>query len=169
MSDSTTKHAGGRPKKFESAEQMQQLIDEYFASCFDFKRDMFGNRLVDKTATRAKGDEPNYIIEQVRPFTITGLAVALGTTRDLLLDYGYDQEFSDTIKTAKEQVHQYAEESLYTKGAAGAIFNLKNNYGWRDKTEVDSTVVADVTSNGETVGVTDLDKIIEQVKKSTEA
>ena len=35
---------------------------------------------------------------------------------------------------------QYAEEFLFVgKNAAGVIFNLKNNYGWRDKTEQELT------------------------------
>ena len=35
---------------------------------------------------------------------------------------------------------QYAEESLFIgKNPTGAIFNLKNNYEWKDKNETDLT------------------------------
>ena len=77
---------------------------------------------------------------QSKPYTVTGLAVALDTTRDTLIDYQKKDEFSDTIKRAKEMCHQYAEDSLFIgKNPIGAIFNLKNNYGWQDKQEVDHT------------------------------
>lgn len=103
---------GGRPLKFTSLTELQEAIDQYF--------------------TDAK--------ENKEPYTITGLALALDTSRETLLDYEAKEEFSDTIKRAKLKCHNYAENFLYTgKNATGAIFNLKNNYGWRDKTETDLT------------------------------
>lgn len=100
----------GRPLKFKSVEDLQQAIDKYFS---------------DST-------------EQGLPFTITGLALALDTSRETLIDYEKKDDFSDTIKRAKLKCHNYAENFLYTgKNATGAIFNLKNNYGWKDKTEQD--------------------------------
>lgn len=112
-----TKNLGGRPPKFESKEQLQSLIDAYFSSCWD----------VDDKGKKT----------QIRPYTITGLANALDTTRETLLDYEEKDGFSDTIKKAKQQCEQYVEEYLFTgKNTAGAIFNLKNNYkAWRDKVE----------------------------------
>lgn len=86
------------------------------------------------------------------PYTTTGLAIALDTTRETLLDYGdgkydskvtsdpSDDKFSDTIKKAKLKVQQYAELYLFEgKNTAGAIFNLKNNHAWKDRSEVDET------------------------------
>lgn len=86
------------------------------------------------------------------PYTTTGLALALDTSRETLLDYGDgkydskvtgdvgDDKFSDTIKRAKLKVQQYAELYLFEgKNAAGAIFNLKNNHAWKDRSEVDET------------------------------
>lgn len=105
--------AGGRPLKFDSVETLKNLIDGYFQDMDD------------------KG----------KPYTITGLALTLDTTRETLLDYEARDEFSDTIKKAKLKCHNYAEDFLYTgKNATGAIFNLKNNWGWRDKTEIDAKV-----------------------------
>lgn len=60
-----------------------------------------------------------------------------GTTRDLLLDYADREEFSDTIAAAKERCHQFAEEQLYGRASAGASFSLKNNWGWKDRQEID--------------------------------
>lgn len=120
--------AGGRPLKFKTAEEMQKAIDLYFESCWE----------VDKEGNR----------KQTRPYTITGLANALDTTRETLLDYQEKDGFSDTVKKAKMKVAEYVEEYLFMgKNQTGAIFNLKNNFNWKDKTETD------VTSNGETLNL----------------
>lgn len=101
-------HAGGRPKKYNSAEDMQNDIDEYFEIC---------NR-------------------QNKPYTITGLCLALNMCRDTLLEYSKNGEFSDTVKKAKMKVENFLEEKLISGIApTGVIFNLKNNFGWKDKQE----------------------------------
>lgn len=75
--------------------------------------------------------------------TITGLAVALDTTRETLLDYENKPEnenFSDTIKRAKAFIHAYTEQYLYDgKNQTSGIFVMKNNFGWVDRTETDLT------------------------------
>lgn len=115
----------GRPQKFKTVEELEEKIDEYFASCF-------------------KEDG-----ERIRPFTITGLALALDTTRETLLDYEKSDKFakfSDTIKKAKQTCQNYAEEHLFTsRNVIGAIFSMKNNYGWKDKTEVDTNFKGNIT------------------------
>jgi hypothetical protein len=143
------KNKGGRPLKFQSVEELQAKIDQYFKSCWRQKIDMWGNPIFAKDKDGKKTDEP--VMVQFIPYTITGLAVALDTYRDVLLDYEsgkYDDpekaddlndQFSNTIKRAKERCHGYAEESLFIgKNPTGAIFNLKNNYGWQDKTVVET-------------------------------
>lgn len=99
--------------KFTTPEELQEKVDAYFNQCDETKE----------------------------PYTITGLALALDTTRETLLDYEGKDVYSDTIKKAKQRCHNYAEKYLYTgKNVTGAIFNLKNNYGWKDKTEQDLNV-----------------------------
>lgn len=160
MSDG--KHPGGRPLKFKSVNALQKEIDAYFRSCWDYKRDMFGNRLVDRTDPKNTTKNPVYVLYKVKAYTVSGLAVFLGTTRETLMDYEsgkYDNrdedgkpieltseqvewnkqvdKFSDAIKRAKEIIYADVEEMLYVKGSStGAIFQLKNNYGWTDKSEV---------------------------------
>ena len=101
----------GRPLKFKTAAELEKKIQEYFDSC-------------DK---------------EKRPYTISGLAVALDTYRSLLLDYEEKEEFYYTIKKAKQKCEKYAEEMLFRgQVVAGVIFNLKNNYkNWKDKQEVE--------------------------------
>jgi hypothetical protein len=44
------------------------------------------------------------------------------------------RQFANTIKKAKLICQNFAEEYLFTgKQVAGAIFNLKNNYKWREE------------------------------------
>ena len=78
-------------------------------------------------------------VETKQPITITGLALALNTTRETLMDYQEKDEFSDTVKRLKLYCENYAENQVFVgKNPAGAIFSLKN-YGWKDKHEVDHT------------------------------
>ena len=103
---------GGRPLKFQSVEEMQEMIDAYFEKCD----------------------------AEEEPYTITGLAIALGaTSRQTIINYEKRDEFFDTIKSAKLRVENYAEKQALTKNSAGAIFVLKN-HGWTDKQEIDQTV-----------------------------
>ncbi len=67
--------------------------------------------------------------------TITGLARALDLTRQGLINYEEKDEFADTVRQAKMQVEEILEKGLYGN-VAGLMFNLKNNFGWKDKTEV---------------------------------
>lgn len=111
----------GRPLKFKSVEELQEKIDKYFADCD----------------------------EQEKPYTVSGLAVALDTNRTTLINYEEKSEFFNTIKKAKAKIEAYNEEMLYNKNipTTGVIFNLKNNYGWKDKQEIEAEVNSDMTIN----------------------
>lgn len=131
--------------------ELKLRINEYFDRC-DPHTEM--RRVID-----GHGKEGNalWVEREVLtpgvPYTITGLARALKTSRETLLDYEsgkYDDKaddidaagdkFSDTIKDAKLRVQQNAEEFLMSGApATGAIFWLKNNAGWKDRQEVDHT------------------------------
>ncbi len=105
----------GRPLKFQP-DKIQILIDDYFKNC----------------------DENNI------PYTITGLAIALDTTRESLREYEARPEFVDAIKKAKHRCEGYAERFGYTaKNPAFAIFCLKN-YGWTDSQKVDVSIDAGI-------------------------
>ena len=135
---------GGRPLKFETVQELQDKIKAYFESCWRPKLDMFGNRIKDKET----GQE---VLEQFKPYTISGMAVFLDTSRETLMDYQDEEKrpgYSDTIKAAKEVCYAYTEESLFMgKNPSGSIFSLKNNYGWKDQTQTD------LTSGGERIKI----------------
>lgn len=111
----------GRPLKYTSVEDMQKDIDKYFAECD----------------------------ENGKPYTVSGLAYALGTNRQTLINYEEKEGFFDTIKSAKAKIELFNEEMLYNKDVSttGVIFNLKNNYGWKDKQEIEADVKSEVTIN----------------------
>lgn len=97
----------GAPPKYKSPKELDVLIETYFGE-----------------------NEDNHL-------TITGLARALDLTRKGLLDYENkdNPQFGYTIKRAKIRVEEYLEQRLFEANATGSIFNLKNNFGWKDKTE----------------------------------
>jgi len=118
----------GRPLKFKTVEELQKKIDAYFDSCWE-------ERDIRNTEGAVLGKQK----VQTMPYTITGLALALDTTRETLMDYEEKDGYSDTIKMAKLRCQNFAEQQLFTgKNAAGPIFALKN-YGWRDKIENELT------------------------------
>lgn len=112
----------GRPLKFKTVEELEKAIQAYFDEVAqDFQKDANG------------------IIHQA-PLTITGLALALDTSRKVLMEYEERDEYSNTVKRAKTVVENYAEKRLFGSNATGAIFALKN-FGWKDKNEVDQRYV----------------------------
>lgn len=145
------KDKGGRPLKFKSVKKLEEQIEEYFESCWRQKIDMFGNPVYVKDKKGKKTEEK--VLEQFKPYTVSGLAVHLDTSRQTLVNYekeeGSRKQFFDTIKRAKERIYAFTEEQLFVgKNQSAVIFSLKNNYNWKDKIETD------VTSDGRVVGWT---------------
>ncbi len=76
-----------------------------------------------------------------RPYTVTGLALWLDTTRQTLLNYEDRADFLDTIAAAKLKIENFGSERLFDAGTPtrGVIFSLSNNsQGWTEKSEVTS-------------------------------
>ena len=74
-----------------------------------------------------------------RPYTMSGLALSLGIDRRTLLNYSKNEEFFPLIKKARQRVEAQLEECLYRLGNnSGVIFNLKNNFEWKDRQEIDT-------------------------------
>ena len=106
---------GGRPKVFETANDLQQECTEYFQWC----------------------------IENKEVITITGLCLYLNVSRTTLHRWEKKeidkngQEFSSIITRAIAVVENAYEKKLDKFTFGGAIFALKNinKEHWRDKTE----------------------------------
>jgi hypothetical protein len=97
----------GRPPKYNTPEEMQEVIDKYF-------------------------DENDI-------YTVSGLAYELDMSTEALRNYEAKDEFLATVKKAKQRVEISLEKRLASNAVAGSIFNLKNNFGWKDKTEVEQS------------------------------
>ena len=123
----------GRPKKYSNAEQMQDIINNYFASCMRIKTTPDGRPIRDALG--------NAIYEFYRPPTMSGLAVALDIDRRSLLNYSKDDQFFPTISRARMKIEMFTEEKLFEKETCnGSKFSLSNNFGWSEKQEVKADV-----------------------------
>lgn len=121
------KNPVGRPLKFKTNKLLEEAVQDYFDYC--------DNRMV-SVYVKDLGDSIQ--VANPAPYTMTGLARALGLSRQALMEYSGREQFGDTIRRARQRVEEYAETMLYEgKNATGVIFNLKNNFGWVDKSEVD--------------------------------
>jgi hypothetical protein len=108
----TVPGVGGRPLAFESPEKMQVKINSYFKK------------------VKKKKQIP----------TMSALAYALDISRETLIQYRKKDGFSGPLNRAKQKIEIFWEQQLLTpKVTAGVSFNLKNNFGWKDKQEVHST------------------------------
>ena len=97
--------------KYKNENELKKAIDNYFEKCDKNKK----------------------------PYTMSGLALSLGIDRTTLIRYGDRESFATLIKEAKQKVEcQLEENALMGKAnSTFTIFNLKNNYGWQDKSELE--------------------------------
>ena len=113
----------GRPRKWPTQQDLDNSIDSYLES-------------------RKKIDDNGSWTGKYEPITVSGFCVFCNTYDDVIQDYAngkYDDKdniYSKSYKKLLGMARNYTEEYLFSgKNVAGAIFSLKNNYGWKDKTE----------------------------------
>jgi len=102
---------GGRPRKIQSPEEFDRLVDEYVEKCR----------------------------EEETPIMWTGMAYYLGfTSRSAIDEYEGYEGFYYSAKRAKLIVEMAYEQRLSGKNPVAGIFGLKN-MGWKDKIEQELT------------------------------
>ena len=81
--------------------------------------------------------------KEFKPYTISGLCLYIDMTRETLSQYEKQEQFSDTIKKAKQRIENWVEENslIGNINPTTSIFNLKNNFGWKDRQEIDAKTV----------------------------
>ena len=128
----TVPGVGGQPLKYQPEEFSEKIV-EYF-------------KWVDEENVKRKLQR--FTGEKLKPYTITGLCVYLGISRETWREYGHMERFSDAISSAKLLVENYVEEGLLNGSInpIGGIFNLKNNFGWVDKIDIQGSVAPDQLS-----------------------
>ena len=111
----------GRPKAFKSVKEVEEKINAYF----------------------------NYCEEKEKPYTMSGLAYYLGIDRKTLLNYSKNEEYFHTIKKARDKVQMQLEENALSNKAnpTFTIFNLKNNFDWKDKIEQTNDSLSEINKN----------------------
>lgn len=120
----------GRPKIFNDVKEVEEKINAYF----------------------------NYCEEKEKPYTMSGLAYYLGISRQTLINYSNQDQFFDTIKKARDRVQMQLEENALSNKAnpTFTIFNLKNNFDWKDSNEVKTNVE-----------ITKVDELLNEIKNSS--
>lgn len=122
----------GRPPAFETPEELQEKINEYFKEGVTVKKVVIGKA-------------PNNYTLDVEVPTISGLAYYIGfESRQSFYDYEKKSEFTYTIRKVRLFIEQHYEEMLQTGNTVGAIFALKN-FGWKDKQEVEQSGGTSIT------------------------
>ena len=104
------KKSVGRPLKYPTPELLQNKVTEYFETEEDV-------------------------------LTVTGLVLHLDLTYEGFAEYGRRDGFSAIVKKAKMRIEDHVNKAALKGGyiASVAIFNLKNNFGWKDKIEQEIT------------------------------
>ena len=111
---------GGAPAKWSDPVAFAARCDEYFAEC-------------DK-------------VDQ--PYTVPDLAYFLGfNCRQMVWEYGKKPRFTDAIKRARLRIEGQRNRMMLsgTKSPIGCIFDLKNNFAWQDKQEIETKQEVTVT------------------------
>ena len=123
----------GRPPKFTSKKQIEELGEAYLRECE-------GKPYIMDDGSVLKDKYGEVILIGKHPPTVTGLARALGfKSRQSLLEYQGKAEFADTVTRLKLRIEEYAEERLYDRdGQRGAEFSLKYNFRWAQEEKKDS-------------------------------
>lgn len=140
--DNTEKksNAGSKPK-YKDAAALQIAIDKYFMDCQP-------KPILDKDGHAITDKNGNVVLIDSKPYTMTGLCIALGISRQCLMRYKNSDIFGEAITRAREKVNEFAEQMLYDRnGVQGAKFTLINNFGWSDKQDVNVSSKAAIDIN----------------------
>ena len=133
-------------RRFNSPEHLEALCNEYFASCD-------GVLYNHKTGKPYLDRDGNPVTGQIKPYTISGLALYLDVSTNTLMRYGKGWrdtigfsdaeklEYSQVIRRARQRIEAYAEGRIYDRdGYNGARFVLDNAFNWvsqRERAEIE--------------------------------
>lgn len=114
----------GKPLAFKTVKELEDKIEEFFVSD-------------DAYIINYKGDGE----ERIYAPTMSGLALFLDVDRKTITNYSHKEDYFPTIRKARARIESHLEKKLYGNNVTGLIFNLKNNFDWKDKSEVANTNV----------------------------
>lgn len=126
-----------RPKKY-SDKAFEEAVAAYFKSISGMReaRNGIGQPILNDAGA------PIMVRVYAVPPTISGLCLFLDIDRSTWQNYGdaeSEPKKATVVRSARARIEAYLEEQLLTreKSVQGIIFNLQNNYGWKNKTEVE--------------------------------
>lgn len=147
-----------RPKKY-TERTLSKAVERYFDSITreitvtekqeTDQRDDKGHVIYKTVPVENKLGEPVKVTEYIVPPTVGGLCAFLGIHRSTWAEWcdkTKHPEFSDTTTRAVGRMRAWNEQELLTrsgKDIKGVIFNLENNYGYRERLGVTDDTVED--------------------------
>lgn len=149
---------GGRPKEY-TRESLRRAVDRYFKSITRSvkltepvdtgKKDKYGHAIIEQRPVLNRLGKQVEVIQYVVPPSKGDLATALGIHRSTWDNY-HDKEkypeFADIVAEADGMIQTWNEKELLTrdgKNVKGIIFNLENNYGYRERIDTRHTGIGE--------------------------
>ena len=129
----------GAPRKYKTAAALRKAVASYFNS-------------ISRTVTPANPDgtpmlnddgEPIKIRRFVKPPSLASMCVHLGIVNQTWQNYSdhdLHPEFAEVTAQAKQMIEAYLSEEVTDadrRNVNGIMFTLTNNYGWKNKSEVE--------------------------------
>lgn len=130
----------GRPLQYKSVEELQTAIDSYFALCDPHIEERLVEGGLDQQGQTIWVKRK--VMTEQKPYLMSGLARALGMSRQALLDYSEREQFVDSVAAAKARCEEYTESQLYGPHASGARFSLANNFNGKYQPWSERSIVA---------------------------
>lgn len=138
----------GRPKKYGSGKVLEAAVEAYFDSISyrvpvvvttaTGEVDEEGNAKVVTKMLREGADGVGAPVTQrkyLEPPSVAALCLYLGISRDTWAEYGRSAAMAAAVERTRARLEAYLVAQLEGRHVQGVIFNLKNNYGWKDKQE----------------------------------
>lgn len=161
----------GRHKKY-TDKTFEEAVERYFKSISGMReaRNGLGQPILNDDG------EPIMARVYAVPPTISGICLFLDIDRSTWQNYGdaeSEPKKAAVVRNARARIEAYLEEQLLTreKSVQGIIFNLQNNYGWKNKTEVEigaetgKSVVANMSLSEKVAAIREAAESLEKPKE----
>lgn len=171
----------GRKKKYQTAAQLEQAVDRYFAS-ISYEEpavvstptgevDERGGVKWKTVMLREKDGRPG-MTGTGSPVTVTkwlkapnmaGLCLSLGISKETWSSYGQDEKLKPVVERARARMEDYWCSKLDGKGAQGAKFALSSHYGWTERHVMGLDKPTRTAMAGQSIPLTEKEEILRRI------